>query len=178
MTIVILTGMPGAGKSTVSRLLAARRSRAARISADDLHSMIVSGAVWPLGLPADEADRQVDLVYRNLSALAENFADADFNVVIDCVIPDGAHLQRLLELMSPRSPELVVLAPGAVTCRERNAAREASEKFDFDGYEQLDESMRAGFGGRGRWLDTSNLSKDETAELIEQYLSPDGAPSP
>jgi hypothetical protein len=36
--------------------------------------MIVNG-VWALGEPADEAVRQVELLHRNLCALANNFAD-------------------------------------------------------------------------------------------------------
>lgn len=166
VSIVILTGMPGAGKSTVGRLVAAALPRAARLAADELNGMIVSGAVWPLGQPAAEADRQVQLGYRNLGALAENFTDAGFDVVVDCVVPDRAHLGRLVACLPHRPTELVVLAPGPATCRARNASREPGERFGFDGYDELDRTMRAGFGDQGWWLDTAALTAEATAEMI------------
>ena len=61
---------------------------------------------------------------------------------------------------------LVTLAPGAEVCRQRNAIREPIERFDFDGYDRLEGTMRQGFGDRGWWFDTSKLTPAETAERV------------
>ncbi len=64
--IWLINGIPGAGKSTVSRLLAARFSRGVHIEGDVLQErFIVSGGVNPGGEPADEAQRQIELNVRN-----------------------------------------------------------------------------------------------------------------
>ncbi|MGN8050849.1 AAA family ATPase [Curtobacterium sp. 22159] len=165
-TTFLVTGMPGAGKSTISRMLAAALPRAARIAADDVAGMILSGGVWALGEPAEEADRQLRLCFRNVGSLVRNFAEAGFESVVDCVVPDGAHLDRLLGEFPQGRTELVVLAPGAACCRERDRARSASDRFAFDGYDELDASMRHGFGERGHWIDTSELDADETLRAV------------
>lgn len=167
----IVTGMPGAGKSTVSPLVAAALPRAVRIRADDLNAMIVSGAVWPLGRPADEAERQVELCYRNLGALARNFTASGFTTIVDCVLPDGDHLDRLLRQLPQQRARLVVLAPGEAACRDRNAARGTDEQFDFDSYSQLDATMRAGFGDQGQWIDSADLIGEQTVRTILQQVA-------
>lgn len=67
---LLITGAPGAGKSTVSGLVAGALSRSALIDAYFVSRLVASGYVWPLGEPADEAARQVRLLNTNLCSLA------------------------------------------------------------------------------------------------------------
>lgn len=163
---LLITGAPGAGKSTVSRLVARTLSRAALIDGDDVNRLIVSGRVWSLGEPADEAARQVRLCNQNLCELAANFADAGFTPVIDWIIPDREQLDQYREALGPRRLLVVVLAPSIDVCRYRNTIRDPEDQFFFDGYEALASTMRSGFGTVGWWLDTSDLSPEETARRI------------
>lgn len=163
---LIVTGMPAAGKSTVTRLVASALDRAARVDGDDVVRMIISGGVWALGEPADEAARQVDLCNRNVCSLARNFVAAGFTAVIDWVIPDRRQLDLYRELLDPLPTSLVVLAPGSDACRARNRDRDLQQRWEFTGYEAMDASMRREFGDHGWWLDSSGLTAEETATMI------------
>lgn len=163
---LLITGAPGAGKSTVSRLVAQALTRSARLDAYVVSTMVVSGYVWPLGQPADEAARQVRLLNTNLCALAANFAEAGFTPVIDLVLPDGEQLADYRRALLVHRLLLVVLDPGAAVCRARNEIRAPEEQFFFDGYDDLRESMHEGFGSVGWWFDTSQLTAEQTARRI------------
>ena len=119
---VIVSGMPGAGKSTVTDLAARLLPKAARVSGDDMIQMIKSGGVGWMSKPADEALRQDELCNRNMCALADNFIDFGFTVLMDTVLADRAELDFFLALLSPRQVRLVVLAPGIDVCKHRNRA--------------------------------------------------------
>src|SRR5213593_1574718 len=84
--IFLVTGIPGAGKTTVARELARRFERGVHVEADVLQRLIVSGALWPNEEPREEAHRQLALRARNAACLAANYFDAGFTVVIDDVV--------------------------------------------------------------------------------------------
>jgi predicted kinase len=158
--------MPGAGKSTVTALAARLLPRAAQVKGDVVVEMIHSGGVGFMGRPRDEARRQVELGNRNKCALANNFIDFGFTVLMDGVVADRAELDFLHALMSPRPVRLVTLAPGIDVCRYRNATRAADEQFDFDGYEELERDMKRDLSDVGWWFDTADLTPAETADLL------------
>jgi predicted kinase len=168
---VIVTGMPGAGKTTVTSRVAQLLPRAAQVGGDDVNAMIRSGFVWFMGQPSEEALRQDELCNRNMCGLADNFVDFGFTVLMDTVLADRAELDLFLALMSPRPVRLVVLDPGIDVCTSRNAARDPETQFEFDGYERLDADMRREFGDIGWWLDTSAMTADQTADVVVEGLA-------
>lgn len=162
--------MPGAGKTTMTDLVGRRLPRAAQVGGDAVNEMIRTGFVWFMGQPASEALRQDELCNRNMCALANNFIDFGFTVLMDTVLADRAELDFFIALMSPRPVRLVVLAPGIDVCKQRNAGRDPEDQFEFDGYERLQADMQREFGDIGWWLDTAEMTADETADVIAEGL--------
>jgi adenylylsulfate kinase-like enzyme len=163
---VIVTGMPGAGKSTVTGLAARLLPRAAQLMGDGVNAMVLSGRVGFQGEPAEEARRQGELCKRNLCSLANNFVDFGFTALMDTVVANRAELDFLLSLMAPRPVRLVTLAPGVEVCQYRNATRDPEDQFEFDGYDRLEADMRRDIGDLGWWFDTSAITPAETAARL------------
>ena len=173
---VIVSGMPGAGKSTVTALAADFLPRGAQVRGDDVNQMIRSGRVWFMGKPKEEALRQDELCNRNMCSLANNFVDFGFTVFVDTVVADRAELDFLLTLLSPRPARLVTLAPGVEVCEHRNATRDADEWFEFKDCQRLEADMRRELGDLGWWFDTSALTPAETAEQLALEAAARAAP--
>jgi predicted ATPase len=165
-SIVALSGIPGAGKSTLSRLLAQRFTRAVHLEAELLQRLIVSGGLWPDAEPVEEAMRQLRLRGRNVALLADSFFGAGFTVVIDDVIV-GSRLGELQADLRSRPLYFALLLPDLAAVRERNASR--PEKDVFDTWKHLDRVAREETPPIGLRLDTSAQSPEESvAELFRR----------
>lgn len=80
MRPLILSGGPAVGKSTCAGALARERERCAAIDADDVRQLIVAGEkpLWS----GPEGEDQLLLAARNVSAMARNFGEVNFDVTI------------------------------------------------------------------------------------------------
>lgn len=160
---VLLTGIPGSGKSTVAAALAGRFRMAAHIEVDALQQMIVSGGQWPSPAANAEADRQIFLRARNACLLADSFVRAGFIPVLDDVVVRRSHLDFYRMTLAAVPLHIVVLAPGPAEAWRRNQSREKALAVDWS---PLDEAMRSELGQQGIWIDNAAQTVEETVEAI------------
>ena len=168
-TVWLITGAPGAGKSTVSDALCRRFDRAVRIPVDDIRDWVRSGFASPLEWTA-ETTRQFALARRGAARIAADYADAGFVAVLDDVVPES-ELDQYTDYLGNIALRKVLLNPSLETVLARNAAP-GRKPFDSSVLEAacrglhplLSEENRADSG----WIvvDSTGLNIDQTVDAI------------
>jgi chloramphenicol 3-O-phosphotransferase len=165
--IVIISGPPGAGKSSVCRALCDRYDRTVHLETDVLYGAIKMGFVQPW-LAA--SSRQNHMVSRAAARAATAYAQDLYAVFIDGVI--GPHLlpDYVEELRVAQTPvHLAVLLPSLESVVERGIAREDRIRVPEDrlreGHAKWREWSRDAVFARCT-IDNSAMSAEQAADVV------------
>ncbi|MFI1013327.1 AAA family ATPase [Streptomyces sp. NPDC020965] len=169
-SVILVTGVMAAGKSTVAQALAERLPRSVHVRGDAFRRMIVSGRVDMGSPPEEEALAQLRLRYRLSTATADGYADAGWTVVLQDIVI-GPELDTYLPLIRTRPLYVVVLAPDPATVTTREAARPKTGYGPGFTVETLDRLLREETSRVGLWLDTSAQTPEETVTAVLERLT-------
>jgi predicted kinase len=162
--IVVVSGPPGSGKSTVGRGLALRWPRAVHIHTDDFYHWIVSGYVAPW-LP--EAQGQNIVAMEAMAQVAERFAEGGYAVVVDGIVGPW-FLEPWRRRAVPVS--FVVLRPSLAAAEHRAATRRDHPLRDLSVVARMHEAFEDLGPFESHAIDSTDLTIEDTVGVIVERL--------
>ena len=160
--VIIVTGPPGAGKSSVAAALCERFDRMVHIDVDALRHMVRAGYRHPW-TGDQQAKEQLRMAVRSAAAMARESVATRYAVVIDDVVPPEA-AALYVELLSAvdANVHLVTLLPTLEVNLRRDAPR---------GAESIPDRVRVLHEDFTRWV----AEKLQPGAVLDSSDDPDAA---
>ena len=166
--VIIITGPPGSGKSTISEKLAESFDKGVVINVDKIRHMIKGGYTNPWENNVS-SQKQKMLAIKNACDLANNFSKSGFCVFIDDVITKKESL-NLYEKFLGSKIDLFLLLPSKKILIERDSKRKKDEIMGKRAIELYEKFYLV--KGQFDWnvIDNSSLNIEATVKEIKKYL--------
>ena len=164
-SILIITGAPGSGKSTVARALAdSAATPTVHLHTDDFYTSIRSGFVLPY-LP--EAQRQNEVVIGVLAQAATGYARGGYDVIVDGIVgPWFLDPFRAAARAGGIPLHYAVLRPGAAVSLARAKARAGHALRDDEAINGLSAAFAHIDELEGHCVDSATQTLDETVSAV------------
>lgn len=118
--IVFITGMAGAGKSTIGRLVARHFPKSIFIQVDELREKMVKGYARPeAGVFTEEVMQQFQMARSTATYMARLYAEQGVDVVIDDVCVPSNFVEQYAALFEIPEVQRILLYPKAEVVIER-----------------------------------------------------------
>jgi tRNA uridine 5-carbamoylmethylation protein Kti12 len=167
--VLILTGPPGAGKTTTARLLAARFARAVHLESDAFFHFIASGYVDPWKRQSQE---QNVVVMRIVAAAAAGYADAGYFTIVDGIISPRWFFAPLRDALqgAGHAVAYAVLRPPVAVCAARAASHPGNQLDNANVIEQLWDDFADLGSLEGHVIASTETSPEATAAELGRRL--------
>ena len=165
---ILITGIMASGKSTIAQQMAESISNSVHLRGDVFRRMIVNGRAEMESPLTQAAMDQLRLRYQLAALTANHYCEAGFTVVYQDVII-GDILNEVIAMHDKRPLYVVVLCPSPDIILSRDANR---HKHTYQSWtpHMLDQGLRNETPQVGLWIDTSNLSVEDTVTAIHRQI--------
>lgn len=171
--ILIVTGPPGVGKTTIAAILAERSARAVHLEADRFFHFIRSDFVEPW---KPESAEQNEVVMRIVAGAAAGYAAAGYFTIVDGIVIPAWFFEPLRDALQEAGYRVAyaVLRAQLPVCLERIQAREGEPPIDSAALERLWRSFSSLDALERNVIELEGCGPEAAADLLERRLE-DGA---